>query len=185
MRDALCPHGLDCAYVGDGPMGYPCKPGWNILEPVVRRGPDSRPADETFPQPERKDGGEPCGECHLQPGETCDICGAINRTADMADDYIDQLNVLCEDFGCEPGTDRLHWLHEQLSALAAEKAAREKADAQGVVAVSQLTAAKASLATVTEQLRVAKEALKLIAELSPASVAWIGIARAAVAGCGK
>ena len=24
----------------------------------------------------RKDGGEPCGECHLQPGETCDICGA-------------------------------------------------------------------------------------------------------------
>jgi hypothetical protein len=25
----------------------------------------------------RKEGGEPCGECHLQPGETCDICGAF------------------------------------------------------------------------------------------------------------
>lgn len=23
---------------------------------------------------------EPCGECHLQPNETCDICGAKNRT---------------------------------------------------------------------------------------------------------
>lgn len=34
-----------------------------------------------------------------------------------ADDYIDQLNVLCEDFGCEPGSDRLHWLLEQLSRL--------------------------------------------------------------------
>lgn len=22
---------------------------------------------------------EPCGECHLQPGETCDICGRINQ----------------------------------------------------------------------------------------------------------
>lgn len=26
-----------------------------------------------------KDGGEPCGECHIQPGETCDICGATNE----------------------------------------------------------------------------------------------------------
>jgi hypothetical protein len=34
-------------------------------------------------------------------------------------DYIDQLNVMCEDFGCEPGADRLQWLHERLSSLAA------------------------------------------------------------------
>lgn len=33
--------------------------------------------DEDFPQPQRNDGGRPCGECHLQPGETCDVCGAI------------------------------------------------------------------------------------------------------------
>lgn len=33
---------------------------------------------EPFPKPSRKDGGEPCGKCHIQPGETCDICGAIN-----------------------------------------------------------------------------------------------------------
>lgn len=25
-----------------------------------------------------KTGEEPCGECHIQPGETCDICGASN-----------------------------------------------------------------------------------------------------------
>ena len=31
---------------------------------------------ERFPQPGRKDGEMPCGECHLKPGETCDICGA-------------------------------------------------------------------------------------------------------------
>lgn len=28
MRDAACPHGLNCPHVGDGPMGYPCKDGW-------------------------------------------------------------------------------------------------------------------------------------------------------------
>ena len=32
---------------------------------------------ELFPQPNRNDGVTPCGECHLQPSETCDICGAI------------------------------------------------------------------------------------------------------------
>lgn len=37
-----------------------------------------RPDEEPFPQPSRKDGGEPCGECRIQPGETCDICGAVN-----------------------------------------------------------------------------------------------------------
>ena len=31
---------------------------------------------EPFPAPQRNDGGQPCGECHIQPGETCDICGA-------------------------------------------------------------------------------------------------------------
>ena len=30
-----------------------------------------------FPRPRRNDGGEPCGECRLKPGETCDVCGAI------------------------------------------------------------------------------------------------------------
>lgn len=40
------------------------------------------PADEAFcakhrlPKPRQKDGGESCGECHLQPGERCDICSA-------------------------------------------------------------------------------------------------------------
>jgi hypothetical protein len=29
-----------------------------------------------LPQPRRKVGELPCGECHVQPGEVCDICGA-------------------------------------------------------------------------------------------------------------
>ena len=33
------------------------------------------------------------------------------------DDYIDQLNVLCEDFGCDAGTNRLTWLHERLTEI--------------------------------------------------------------------
>lgn len=38
-----------------------------------------RPAqpEADFPRPGRKDGGEPCGECRLPAGETCDICGAV------------------------------------------------------------------------------------------------------------
>lgn len=24
--------------------------------------------------------GKPCGECHLQPGERCDVCGALQGT---------------------------------------------------------------------------------------------------------
>jgi hypothetical protein len=35
--------------------------------------------EEPFPRPQRKDGGEPCAECHLKPGETCDICGAQEK----------------------------------------------------------------------------------------------------------
>lgn len=30
-----------------------------------------------FPQPVRRDGQAPCGECRLKTGETCDICGAM------------------------------------------------------------------------------------------------------------
>ena len=28
MRDAPCPHGFNCPYLGTGPYGYPCKDGW-------------------------------------------------------------------------------------------------------------------------------------------------------------
>lgn len=36
---------------------------------------------EGFPQPRQNPGGEPCGECHLQPAETCDVCGATEPEA--------------------------------------------------------------------------------------------------------
>lgn len=36
---------------------------------------DAEPAP--FPQPQRNDGGKPCGECHLKPNEVCDVCGAV------------------------------------------------------------------------------------------------------------
>ena len=37
-----------------------------------------------FPKPKRNDGGTPCGECHLSPGERCDICGAVAPGAPKA-----------------------------------------------------------------------------------------------------
>lgn len=36
-------------------------------------------AAHRFPKPKRKDGKEPCGECHLHLGERCDICGAVRH----------------------------------------------------------------------------------------------------------
>ena len=30
---------------------------------------------QPFPQPRPNLGGLPCGECHIHPGEICDICG--------------------------------------------------------------------------------------------------------------
>jgi hypothetical protein len=39
--------------------------------------PGKYPSEKSFPQPDRnRKGKEPCGECHLELGETCDICGA-------------------------------------------------------------------------------------------------------------
>jgi len=55
--------------------GYGCAEA--IAHPVADK-PDA------FPQPRRKDGEEPCGECHLQSGETCDICGAVADKPDEA-----------------------------------------------------------------------------------------------------
>lgn len=67
-----------------GPMEH--KPiGTNLLDAIqatamVRNMIEGMPAsaDESeFPKPDRNGAGkEPCGECHIQPGETCDICGA-------------------------------------------------------------------------------------------------------------
>jgi hypothetical protein len=37
---------------------------------------------DDFPKPRQNPGGEPCGECHLKPGETCDICGAVSKTTE-------------------------------------------------------------------------------------------------------
>lgn len=36
--------------------------------------------DDDFPKPKHKaPGASPCGECHIQPGETCDICGVTSE----------------------------------------------------------------------------------------------------------
>lgn len=33
-----------------------------------------------FPQPQPRTGSDPCGECRLRPGETCDICDAVGAS---------------------------------------------------------------------------------------------------------
>jgi hypothetical protein len=45
-------------------------------EHILRLILDRIPADTPFPAPSDRTGKEPCGECRLQPGETCDICNA-------------------------------------------------------------------------------------------------------------
>lgn len=47
--------------------------------------------DDPFPAPRFDASREPCGECHIQPGETCDICGAspLPRFAPPAAEPID------------------------------------------------------------------------------------------------
>ncbi len=52
---------------------------------------------EPFPQPRRKDGGEPCGECHIQPGETCDICGAYGPDPDRLREDRDERRALAKE----------------------------------------------------------------------------------------
>lgn len=42
--------------------------------------------DEGFPQPARRDGLAPCGECRLNAGEVCDICGAVEPLRYVAND---------------------------------------------------------------------------------------------------
>jgi hypothetical protein len=42
-----------------------------------------------FPKPRCNHGGEPCGECHLQPGEACDICGATDKRSPDASGLIE------------------------------------------------------------------------------------------------
>ncbi|MEY9718821.1 hypothetical protein [Sinorhizobium fredii] len=44
----------------------------------------------------RKDGSEPCGECHIQPGETCDICGARNTDDGSSDQTFSQKSEVSE-----------------------------------------------------------------------------------------
>jgi hypothetical protein len=48
----------------------------NMAKEIERLAALAQSDAEPIPQPQRNDGGEPCGECHLQPGETCDVCGA-------------------------------------------------------------------------------------------------------------
>jgi hypothetical protein len=47
--------------------------GMEVMERLVR--------DELRAMKKSRDSKKPCGECHLQLGETCDICGAVRPAA--------------------------------------------------------------------------------------------------------
>lgn len=66
------------------------------------------PFQTTLPQPRRNDGGEPCGECHVKAGETCDICGAVGKAVPTATTPYDRSAM----FRCEQGHGR--WRRDQL-----------------------------------------------------------------------
>jgi hypothetical protein len=50
---------------------------WKLATPPEYELLGPEPDEDDFPKPQRRDGKEPCGECHLQVGEVCDICGAV------------------------------------------------------------------------------------------------------------
>lgn len=58
-----------------------------------------QPVETEFPQPQRQDGKEPCGECRIQPGETCDICGALRQPVET--EAVDG-RAICEALGFDP-----------------------------------------------------------------------------------
>lgn len=66
---------------------------------------------------ERKQGRVELADVLASTADTIERLTSQLAEARDADDYVDQLNVLCEDFGCEAGSDRLAWLHDQLSEL--------------------------------------------------------------------
>ena len=53
---------------------------------------------EAFPRPGRNDGGTPCGKCHVQPGETCDICGAYGSDPDLLREELDERRALAREY---------------------------------------------------------------------------------------
>lgn len=46
-------------------------------------------SDDQFPQPGPQTGRRPCGECHLNVGENCVICGAVQH-APGSDEWLKQ-----------------------------------------------------------------------------------------------
>jgi hypothetical protein len=61
---------------------------------------DNPSAAPAFPKPQWNPDRDPCGECHLPLGETCDICGASHKHSDdpsagPAD--LDELIGWCQD----------------------------------------------------------------------------------------
>lgn len=89
LEEALTPSGdTKAAYMGEfsvrlpdiGPDGEEYMRSinvpWTTIKAIMAAIRARALTPEPFPQPKRNDGGAPCGECHLQPGETCGICGA-------------------------------------------------------------------------------------------------------------
>lgn len=67
----------------------------NAIEESPRRSPVSAPVSDervALPQPDRNNT-KPCGECHLQPGERCDICKAVGVKPIERDERIDRTYI--------------------------------------------------------------------------------------------
>ena len=63
--------------------------GGGPLQVAIER----RPLSEVAP--DARAGKPPCGECHLRPGETCDICGASQpaRVSKLSEESFDRTTL--------------------------------------------------------------------------------------------
>ena len=86
-----------------------------------------------------------------------------------ADDTADQLNVLCEDFGCEAGSNRIHWLHDQLSDLAQMREVVEALNEAPAAAIDQLRNHQTQMDMDGIQVAVSRQAIDEV-------LSWIDVA---------
>lgn len=89
---------------------------------------DAAPAE--FPKPGSRDGKEPCGECHIGPDETCDICGARHAPAPAPSGWLIELKGTVPSWAIlNPKDYDEHWTTDSTRAI---RFARE-ADAQAYI----------------------------------------------------
>ena len=159
-----------CYFCEDSPKpeNYPCAVCGATTSAIPHK---TAPPAEEFPQP-RRVGEDPCGECHIQPGETCDICGASNSPVQPAGgERVARAIEICDWSGCSIGQKEILRAaiaelrekgasHERLQALDTENnrlfILATKRGADNMALTDELEALEAEIERLQARLQVAE-----------------------------